>query len=133
MYKSLGLATAVSTLIFLAGCAAVTSTTNTTADAMHTVSHGLSVSSRSSTNVSRGNPQSARAARTRAYVSAEMSQLRREAAAGGGEHIQALAELMGRNQGDRMLGPWMQQHYDTLFATAHSPAAFVQTLKRARS
>ncbi|MGB7755597.1 MAG: DUF3015 family protein [Salinisphaera sp.] len=133
MSKSLGLATAASTLIFLAGCAAVTSTTNTTADALHTVSHGVSVSSRSSTNASRGNPQSARAARTRAYVSIEMSQLRREAAVGGGEHIQALAELMGRNQGNRTLGPWMQQHYDTLFATPRSPAAFIRTLKSAQS
>lgn len=132
MYKPLGPATALAITLAMTGCAAVTSTTNTAADALRTAGHGISVSSRSSTNASRGQPQSARAARTRAYVSAEMSQLRREAARGGGEHIDALAELMGGSD-RRPLGAWMQQHYTSLFATPKSPAAFVQALQSTRS
>ncbi|WP_353223588.1 DUF3015 family protein [Salinisphaera hydrothermalis] len=131
MVKPLGLAALVA-VFGITGCAAVTSTTNTTADALQTAGHGISVSSRSSTNASRGQPQSARAAQTRAYVRSEMAQLRREAARGGGEHIDALAELMGRDNAPA-LGPWMQKHYNRLFAPQQSTAAFVQNLQSARS
>lgn len=131
MVKPLGF-TALAAVLGMTGCAAVTSTTNTTADALQTAGHGISVSSRSSTNASRGQPQSARAAQTRAYVRSEMAELKREAARGGGEHIDALAELLGRND-HPALGSWMQKHYDTLFSTRQSAATFVQNLQSARS
>ena len=82
-------------LLLLGGCSAFTSTTDTTADIAHTVTHGLSVSSRSTTDSSNSDPDSARNARARVFVNSQMNQLKREAAAGGGENINALADLLG--------------------------------------
>ncbi|WP_423824080.1 DUF3015 family protein [Salinisphaera sp. SPP-AMP-43] len=119
-------------LALFAGCSAVTSTTNTTADALHSISHGVSVSSRSSSDSTRSDPQSARAAQTRAYVDSQMGQIRREAAAGGGEHIDALAELMDNSNSDQ-LGVWMQTHYQSLFTQSRTPSQFIQAIRSRRS
>ncbi|RJS95400.1 DUF3015 domain-containing protein [Salinisphaera sp. Q1T1-3] len=99
----------------LTGCSALTSTTNTAADGLHTIGHGVSVSSRSSTNASAGKPDAARRAETRAYIRDQHDALRREAAFGGGEHIDALATLIEDTHPDS-LGPWMQAHYAQLFS-----------------
>ena len=116
------------------GCSAVVSTTNTTADAVHTVSHGVSVSSLSSTNVSSGKPEEATSARTRAFVENQHLALQREAAAGGGEHIDALARLMAdagpQNTQSAELGAWMQANYAELFSAGTSADQLVSRIER---
>ncbi|MDA3922458.1 MAG: DUF3015 family protein [Salinisphaera sp.] len=124
------------TLLALSGCAAFTSTTNTAADAAHTITHGVSVSSRSSTNASAGDSSRSASAETRAYMRSQMPEIRREAAAGGGEHIDALARLM--NDGTPAasssdLGRWMQAHYDPLFTTNRSVGSMIGDIRARRS
>lgn len=116
-------------LVTLSGCSALVSTTNTTADALHTVSHGVSVSSRSTTNVtSGGDADQANAARTREFVASEHAALRREAAFGGGEHIRTLAELVGDDQ-PTDLGAWMQSHYGQLFGPGMNDNRFIAAVE----
>ena len=129
-------ATASAIVVALSGCAAAISTTNTAADAAHTVTHGVSVSSRGTTNISSGEAAETPDAQTRAYMQSQMPQIRREAAAGGGEHIDALARLISHDtQADSAatLGPWMQSHYSQLFTDNSSVDAMIVDLKARRN
>lgn len=123
-------------LIALAGCSAITSTTNTTADAAHTVAHGVSVSSRGTTNSAADEPADTPGAQARAYLQSQMPQIRREAARGRGEHIDALARLMSDDAApvdSANLGAWMQAHYDTLFAGHTSAQRLMNDIRARRS
>lgn len=128
MFRLLGAsAIAVAAVTALAGCSAAISTTDTAADALHTVAHGVSVSSRATTNLS-DNPDASREAEARAFVTSQRVALRREAAAGGGEHIQTLARLIGADK-PVAVGPWMQAHYAELFAPDMTAARFVDAVQ----
>ncbi|WP_423822209.1 DUF3015 family protein [Salinisphaera sp. SPP-AMP-43] len=53
--------------------------------------------------------------------------LQREAAAGGGEHVAALAELLGTDD-DRAFGRWMQSHYGALYPDQPAQANLVDRI-----
>ncbi|MDN5862515.1 MAG: DUF3015 domain-containing protein [Salinisphaera sp.] len=90
---------------FLAGCAAVTSTVNT-------VARGLEQTT-AATSESTG-PAGSNYADARHFVATQFVLVRREAAAGGGEHTAALAQLMGEPD-PAAFGRWMQRPYRGLF------------------
>lgn len=98
------------TLPVVAGCSAVTSTTNTTAKALEQVSDATSQSSDATTE----GPNTGYA-RAREFVDSQFHIVRREAAAGGGEHTAALARLMGENN-PKAFGNWLQDNYGVLFS-----------------
>lgn len=111
----------------LGGCSAVTSTVDTAADAAHTVTKGVSASSRASTDASVTEPDTPRHRQAVAFVESQRDPLRREAATGGGEHITALAGLIDSPR-SADLGPWMQTHYRELFAPDTDAAALVNRI-----
>lgn len=126
---------ACASLVALSGCAAFTSTTDTAADAAQTITHGISASIRSTTDVSSGDTSDSTDAETHAYMQSQMPQIRREAAAGGGEHIDALARLMDdqpSNTQSNDLGPWMQSHYDQLFTGDRSVDSMIGDIQSRR-
>ncbi len=112
----------------LSGCAAFTSTTNTAAEAAQTIANGISKASRASTNASVTEPDTPRYAQAVEFVDSQHDPLRREAAAGSGEHIDALAILVGADDANdptgNNLGAWLQTHYSQVF-TAHADARSV--------
>lgn len=124
-------ATAIAAVL-LGGCSAVTSTTNTAADVARTATKGLSASSRASTDASVTEPDTPRHQQAVAFVQSQRDPLRREAATGGGEHIDALAEMLDDSQPND-LGPWMQAHYDQLFTPRLAAAALVARIAARRS
>ena len=122
------MAAAAATLaLLLGGCSAITSTTNTAAEAAHTAADGLLASSRASTDASVTEPNTPRHRQAVAFVDSQRDPLSREAATGGGEHIDALASLLGDGEGAD-LGPWMQAHYGELFADDTNAAAIVDRI-----
>ncbi|MES1924077.1 DUF3015 family protein [Salinisphaera sp. T31B1] len=112
--STLSTAALAATLILLSGCSALTSTTNTAAEAAQTIANGISKASRASTNASVTEPDTPRYAQAVAFVDSQGDALRREAASGGGEHVDALAILLTDDNAD--FGPWLQRHYDRVFA-----------------
>lgn len=114
----------IAALIALPGCSAVTSTTDVAADAGRTLAHGVSRVSRASSDASITEPDMPRYADAAAFADSQMAMLRREAAVGGGEHIDALALLLAIDDGDAM-GRWMQRHYAAVFAAADDPKTLV--------
>lgn len=111
----------------LAGCSAAMTTTDAAAKAVGSISEGLEAS----TNVSVTEPEGARYARARAYVVSQMPIIRREAAAGGGESIRALAALLGEPDA-RAFGEWMQDNYARLFTGLEKPGMLVARINRYR-
>ncbi|HET7314122.1 DUF3015 family protein [Salinisphaera sp.] len=53
--------------------------------------------------------------------------LRREAASGGGEHIDSLADLLGAND-NQAFGHWMQRHYSALYPAHPAEANLVDRI-----
>ncbi|MES1929312.1 hypothetical protein SADO_08647 [Salinisphaera dokdonensis CL-ES53] len=130
--QRLYLAAAAAMLAFLlGGCSAVTSTTNTAADVARTATKGMLASSRASTDASVTEPNTPRHRQAVAFVDSQRDPLSREAATGGGEHIDALASLLGDGE-DNDLGPWMQAHYGELFADDTDAAAMVDRIAARR-
>lgn len=121
------LITLMASVVWLGGCSAVTSTVDTAADAAHTAAKGMSASSRASTDASVTEPNTPRHRQAVAFVESQRDPLRREAATGGGEHIDALADLIDPTDTAR-LGPWMQTHYAELFTRNADAAAVVRRI-----
>ena len=107
----------ITALSLLSGCAAFTSTTDTVAEAAHTIANGVSTSSRATSNASVTEPDTPRYARAVEFVDSQRDALQREAATGSGEHVDALAALLEPDQsnGASNLGPWLQAHYGDVF------------------
>lgn len=123
----LGLAGALA----LSGCSAVTSTTNTAADVAESAIHGISASTRQSTDASVTEPDTPRHRQAVAFVDTQRPQLAREAARGGGEHVDALAGLLGES--DRAaFGHWLQAHYDHIFTGSDDAEAVVTRITARR-
>ena len=55
------------------------------------------------------------------FIDRRYDAIRKDAARGGGENIEALASLLGTRDSDA-LAAWMQAHYQDLFGTGHRPA-----------
>lgn len=111
----------------LSGCGALMTTTNTADAGIGTTSDGLDAS----TNVSVTKPEGYRYAKARVYVASQMPMIRREAAAGGGENIRALAMLMGEPDA-QAFGEWMQDNYARLFTNLDKPEKLVARIDRYR-
>ena len=54
------------------------------------------------------------------FIDQRYDSIRKDAAKGGGENIEALAQLMGEKNSEQ-LGKWMQAHYDQLFSASNQP------------
>ncbi len=115
----------------LTGCAAVTSTTNTAARTAEALGEAMTQGSQTSTNASVTEPDVPRYASARVYVASQLPMIRREAAAGGGENVRALATLMEQND-PRAFGQWMQANYDTLFDDLNEPETLVTRIAARR-
>lgn len=61
------------------------------------------------------------------FAHSQQLALRREAAAGGGEHIDSLADLLGASDG-QTFGHWMQSHYSTLYPAHPAQANLVDRI-----
>ncbi|MGN8158198.1 DUF3015 family protein [Salinisphaera sp. SWV1] len=102
-------------LLLLAGCTALSSTTRRAGQASVTTLKGMAHVSRATSHASVTRPDVPRYADADAFVRSQRRQLARQAAAGGGEDIDALAVLL-RKPDNRALARWMQAHYHALFS-----------------
>lgn len=105
----------------LAGCAAITSTTNTTA---RTLDATFKATTQSSESTTAGDEESSEYAKARQFVDSQFVLIRREAAAGGGEHTAALARLMGVSN-VAAFDDWLQSNYQPLFGNLSEHAELV--------
>ncbi|KEZ78755.1 DUF3015 family protein [Salinisphaera hydrothermalis] len=123
MYKSIfeprrriaGLAAVLATVWLLGGCTALSITTKRAGQASMTTLKGVAHVSRATSNASVTEPDVPRYADAAAFVHSQRRQLARQAAAGGGEDIDALAFLLNKPN-DGNLARWMQAHYRSLFS-----------------
>lgn len=115
---------AVLALPALAGCAAVTSTTEAVTNTVSAGVNAVTKSTESTTNASVTEPEEASYARAEAYVASQLPLIRRDAAAGGGENTAALATLLGEAD-SAAFGEWMQANYRSLFHDLERPQQLV--------
>lgn len=130
--KTVGALCIAAVAALLGGCAAFTSTTNTAAEAAETIAHGVSKASQSTSDASVTEPDTPRYAQAVAFVDSQRDPLEREAAVGGGEHIDTLAQLLNA-PGQAPLGPWLQTHYESIFAGGRDAAGVVDAIRARRS
>lgn len=114
-YRPFSRAALLATVSVLAGCTALSSTTHRAGQGAVTTLHGVAHVSRATSNASVTEPDVPRYADASAFVQSQRQQLARQAAAGGGEDIDALAFLLHKPD-NRALARWMQAHYDSLFS-----------------
>lgn len=126
MRKLLTLAAAFA-ILPLAGCAALTSSTNTVARALEQISDATL----QSTDATSGGTE-AEYADARRYVKSQFYLVRRDAAAGGGEHTAALARLMGA-QDAAAFGAWLQDNYAVLFTGLTAKSELVSRIATRRT
>lgn len=105
----------VFTALALSGCTALSITTQRAGQASTTTMKGAAHISSAIGDASVTQPDTPRYADAEAFVRSERTQLARQAAAGGGESIDALAVLLHKPDQDA-LARWMQSHYDVLFS-----------------
>lgn len=106
---------AASGALVLTGCSSLTSTTQRAGQASTATLKGVGYVSRATGRASVTEPDVPRYADATAFVRSQRERLARQAAAGGGEDIDALAFLMAKSD-NQALARWMQTHYDSLFS-----------------
>lgn len=108
----------------LGGCAQITVTSNTLVNATARIADATTNAANATSDVTTDSANSV-SARTHAarlkFVTADLVMLRREAAAGGGEHLRALAYMM-HTQDQAAFARLLQQHYTQIFVADESPA-----------
>lgn len=62
------------------------------------------------------------------FVDVRIASIKKEAAAGEGENIEALARLMGK-QDKAAFSVWMQVHYDELFNNLKQPTELISRIE----
>lgn len=62
------------------------------------------------------------------FVDVRIASIKKEAAAGEGENIEALARLMGK-QDKTAFSEWMQVHYDELFNNLERPTELISRIE----
>ncbi|WP_158583503.1 DUF3015 family protein [Salinisphaera sp. Q1T1-3] len=102
-------------LCALTGCAATDVTTHRGMQATTASLKGTAYALRASGRASVTAPDTPRYAEATDFFESQRSQLARQAAAGGGEDIDALGLLLGKSD-NRALARWMQAHYHALFS-----------------
>ena len=106
----------------LGGCSLISTTTDTTAQIAEGITAATAATSDGTTGLSESG--GADTARATEFVESQLVYLRRDAATGSGEHLQAFAELMGE-QDPAEFGRWAQRNYAPLFNKKRSSAQFV--------
>ena len=106
----------------MSGCTALVSTTQQAGKATVALGHGVTYVSKATGNASVTEPNVPRYADAAAFVRSQRTMLARQAAAGGGEDINALALLLDKSD-NADLGRWMQHHYADLFGANPSLSA----------
>ena len=66
------------------------------------------------------------------FVNVRMASLKKEAAAGEGENLEALAQLMGKED-KKAFSSWLQVNYDELFNELKSPTELISRIHSAES
>lgn len=61
------------------------------------------------------------------FVNTRIATLKKEAAAGGGENVDALAQLMGKDDA-RAFSGWLQVNYDELFENLSEPSELISRI-----
>lgn len=108
--------------LLMSGCAALSSTAHQAGKATVAIGHGMTHVSKATGNASVTEPDVPRYVDAAAFVRSQRSMLARQAAAGGGEDIDALALLLGKSD-NKALGRWMQMNYTHLFGNNASLSA----------
>ena len=62
------------------------------------------------------------------FVNTRFAAIKKEAAAGSGENIAVLADLMGQKDSDHFSG-WMQTNYDVLFGDIQKPVELISRIE----
>jgi hypothetical protein len=62
------------------------------------------------------------------FVDVRIASIKKEAAAGEGENLEALAQLMGKQDKTAFSG-WMQVHYDELFNNLEQPSELISRIE----
>lgn len=122
---------AIAALFSLAGCGAITSTTDTVGRTLEVATDAVTQGTASTTDATSGGKEAPDYADARRFVHSQIVQVRREAAAGEGEHLAALANLMHEPDADAF-GHWMQAHYQPLFSNLETPEALVSRIAARR-
>lgn len=112
----------------LGGCSLITTTTDTTAQIAEGITNATAATSDASTG---SDPAEARLERATRFVESQMPYLQRDAAAGGGENLTALAKLMGESN-PTQFGHWMQRNYTAVFSVERSPEELVRYIATQR-
>ena len=106
----------------LTGCSAVVSTTNAVADAAHQTTRMTSSTSDSFEDAGYQH-------RAKRFVNTDIDAIRRQAARGYGDELDALAVLL--HEPHRAAFPrWMQAHYAALFSNLQRPAQLLDRIHR---
>ena len=63
------------------------------------------------------------------FIDKRFDAIRQDAATGGGENIDALAQLMGKKDPQALAG-WMQVNYDQLFSNVKKPADLIAKIEQ---
>ncbi len=63
------------------------------------------------------------------FIDQRYDSIKKDAAKGGGENIEALAQLMGQKNG-KQLGQWMQVNYDQLFSQSGQATQLAVKMER---
>lgn len=109
-------------VVSMGGCAQITVTSNSlvnaTAHIADATTNAVKATSDITTDTANDADARTHAARLK-FVGADLVMLRREAAAGGGEHLRTLAYMM-QAQDPAAFARLMQQHYGQVFAAGES-------------
>ncbi|MES1953686.1 hypothetical protein SAHY_03858 [Salinisphaera hydrothermalis EPR70] len=119
-----GLALMLASLWLLGGCSALSITTKRAGQASMTTLKGVAHVSRATSHASVTEPDVPRYADATEFVRSQRRQLARQAAAGGGEDIDALAFLLNKPN-HQNLARWMQAHYRSLFSNRSVSASTI--------
>jgi len=96
----------LSTAVVLAGCT-ITDITSSTSGTLDAVTPDVSLNH---------------------FVDVRMASIQKEAAQGEGENLDALAELMGKND-KRAFSTWMHTNYDALFNNLEKPSQLISRIE----
>jgi len=92
----------------IAACTAITDVTSSTSSTLDTVTPDITLNN---------------------FIDMRFDAIRKDAATGGGENIEALAQLMGRKD-PQAFANWMQLNYEQLFSGIKQPADLIVKIHR---
>lgn len=114
----------------LGGCSLISTTTDTTAAIAEGITDATAATADATTGVTDAGAHNYKQAAL--FVKSQLAYLRRDAAAGQGENLNAFASLMGEaNSPD--FNQWMQSNYEHVFGPARSSEELVSYIATQRS